>query len=210
MTFNRQAGVHRKLQRGITPGNQTVQTSGGCRWVNAPFGREARDTVTCGTVVNGGINVAPTPLSMALCPSDKPFASARGPRAVVDAGGASLQKRVKGAGASASGAVLPLAREPRAPLTPVVLLSTGAPSTMPGPVPKALLSPNELLRLAGGPRGAAKAGGTSTSLAKRPTVVNASALLPLAERPRAGDNASSLLSSSTKSSRSGNAVNASK
>jgi hypothetical protein len=158
----------------------------------------------------GASTLPPMPLSIALCPSDKPVASARGPRAVINAGGASLPRRVKGEGASASGAALPLVGEPREPLTPVALLPTGAPLIIPGPAPKALLSPDELLRSAGVPQGAAEAGGASTPLAKQSTVANATASLPSAKRLRAGDNASSLSLSSTKSLRSGNAVSTSK
>jgi hypothetical protein len=84
----------------------------------------------------GASTLPSTPSSMALCPFDKSFASARGPKAVVNAGGALLPRRVKGVGASASDATLPLAGKPRVPLMPVAPSPTGVPSTMPGQQPR--------------------------------------------------------------------------
>jgi hypothetical protein len=93
-------------------------------------------TIAHGTIIDGGIKVAVDALSMAVCPPDRPFASAGEPRAVVeDARGASLPSNLAGAVVSVSGAMLPLARWPRVLPLPVASMPRGYPSTSSGPTP---------------------------------------------------------------------------
>jgi hypothetical protein len=168
--------------------------------VNAPIGREARDTVIHGTIVIGGINVATSILVYGIVPLQQSVCISQRAKSSSQWGGALLPRRER-SGGKCQWCHAPIGQRAKSAINACRVIAN-----------RSLIDDDRASALGISiPRGAKMSSQSQRGLdpiGQAAKVVNITALPPSAERQLAGDNVSPLSSTSKKLSKSGNAIKA--